>query len=277
LSEISGSLYPAIQDTIQFQEKPLVVVRLPDGQVWVVLRWLCENLHLDTHAQVQRIQRTEVLADGLVYTRIETDGGPQVMPTLVLRSVPYWLATIDTRRMEKNDPRRLEILEYQRNAVDALYAWATSIKEAPTLADMVPSEQISKPTLPGDNASLEERREYYRQMVIWIDWQRDMQAWQGSVEGRLDSLETVTGRILQQIGPLRITREHQTLVQFYVSKLGDVLNKPRATIYALLKTAFRVPRYDEILESDWPRVEQWFRLQFPGQKLPESATQSELF
>jgi hypothetical protein len=199
------------------------------------------------------------------------------MPTLVLRSVPYWLATIDTRRMEKNDPRRLEILEYQRNAVDALYAWATSIKEAPALADMVPSEQISKPTLPGDNASLEERREYYRQMVIWIDWQRDMQAWQGSVEGRLDSLETVTGRILQQIGPLRITREHQTLVQFYVSKLGDVLNKPRATIYALLKTAFRVPRYDEILESDWPRVEQWFRLQFPGQKLPESATQSELF
>ena len=37
-------LIPARQGTIQFQEKPLVVVRLPDGQPGVVLRWLCENL-----------------------------------------------------------------------------------------------------------------------------------------------------------------------------------------------------------------------------------------
>jgi hypothetical protein len=103
-------LIPARQDTIQFQEKPLVVVRLPDGQPGVVLRWLCENLHLAINGQVERIKRTEVIADDLVYVRVQTDGGPQIMPTLVLRAVPYWLATIDTRRMEKNDPRRQEIL-----------------------------------------------------------------------------------------------------------------------------------------------------------------------
>jgi hypothetical protein len=97
-------LIPARQDTIQFQEKPLVVVRLPDGQPGVVLRWLCENLHLAINGQVERIKRTEVIADDLVYVRVQTDGGPQIMPTLVLRAVPYWLATIDTRRMEKNPP-----------------------------------------------------------------------------------------------------------------------------------------------------------------------------
>ncbi len=36
------------------------------------------------------------------------------MATLVLHAVPYWLATIDTRRMDKDDPRRAEILAYQR-------------------------------------------------------------------------------------------------------------------------------------------------------------------
>lgn len=269
-------LIPAIQDTIQFQKKPLVVVRLPDGQPGVVLRWMCENLDLDTHAQVRRIQRTEVIADGLVYTRIETDGGPQVMPTLVLRAVPYWLATIDTRRMDKDDTRRAEILEYQRNAVDALYAWAQSIQTVPP-AVVVASQQIVKPSAPPEWATLDEWQEFHRQMVVWIEWQRETQAWQGSVEGRLDSLEAVTGRILRQIGPERITTEHQTLVQFYVSKLHEITKKPRETIYAQLKTAFRVPRYDEILESDWPRVEQWFRLQFPGQTLPESTTQGEFF
>lgn len=124
----SQILIPIVQETILFHGKPLVVVRLPNGEPGVVLRWICENLHLDTQGQVQRIQRTEVIAGDLVYTRVQTEGGPQVMPTLILFSVPYWLATIDTRRMDKNDERRLEILDYQRNAVAALYAWAQSPK-----------------------------------------------------------------------------------------------------------------------------------------------------
>jgi hypothetical protein len=57
----------------------------------VVLRWICENLHLDVTAQIQRIKRTEVIADDLLYVRIQMVGGSQVMPTLLLRAVPYWL------------------------------------------------------------------------------------------------------------------------------------------------------------------------------------------
>jgi hypothetical protein len=273
----SQILIPIVQETILFHGKPLVVVRLPNGEPGVVLRWICENLHLDTQGQVQRIQRTEVIADDLVYTRVQTEGGPQVMPTLILFSVPYWLATIDTRRMDKNDERRLEILDYQRNAVAALYAWAQSPKGEVTPPGLVPSEQVTKPAPPGDNASLDERREYHRQMLEWIDWQKDVEAWRGTVNERLEGLESITSRIVKQIGPPRITTEHQTLVPFYVSQLSDRTKKTPATIYAQLKTVFRVPRYDEIPEADWPRMEQWFRLQFPGQKLPESTTQGELF
>ena len=116
------ALIPLVQDTVLFSGHPLVVVRLPDGQPGVVLRWICENLHLSPAAQVERIKRTEVIADDLVSVRVQTDGGPQIMPTLILPAAPYWLATIDIRRMEKEDPRRIEILNYQRNAVDALLA-----------------------------------------------------------------------------------------------------------------------------------------------------------
>jgi antirepressor protein len=265
-------IIPSVQETIQFQEKPLVVVRLPNGQPGVVLRWMCENIHIDLKGQVQRIKRTESIADDLVYARIHTDGGPQVLATLALRAVPYWLATIDTRKMEKNDPRRRELLDYQRNAVDALYAWAASIKEIPISTHLVAAESISKPETPAQGAALEQWRTYFQQMTAFTDWQINVEEWRGGVEGRLDSLETVTGRILKQIGPQRITAEHQTLVQHYVSELSKVTNKSHQTIFASFKTRFRVPRYDETPESEWPSVVNWFRQQFPSNQLPHVQT-----
>src|SRR5712692_10281919 len=62
----SQALIPAEQDTITFHDKPLIVVRLPDGRNGVVLRWLCENLNLSSAGQIERIKRTEVIADDLV-------------------------------------------------------------------------------------------------------------------------------------------------------------------------------------------------------------------
>src|SRR5260370_35246936 len=109
-----------------FNGKPLVVVRLPDGRPGVVLRWICENLHIGQKAQVERIKRTEVIAGDLVYVQVQTRGGFQTMATLVLDSVPYWLATIGTRRMEKDDPKRLGILTDRAAVATALFTSAPS-------------------------------------------------------------------------------------------------------------------------------------------------------
>src|SRR5436189_3724737 len=142
---------------------PLVVVRLPDGRPGVVLRHLCDNLQLEPTSQVRRIKRTEAIADDLVYTQIQTDGGPQIMPTLVLRAAPFWLAGVDPKRVREEI--RPEILRYQREVVDVLYAWAQSPKVTNPPATLVPAEQIIKPVPPADDAGLEVWREYHRQMV----------------------------------------------------------------------------------------------------------------
>ena len=268
----SQALIPIVQETIIFNGKPLVVVRLPDGRPGVVLRWICENLHLAPGPQVLRIKRTEVITGDLVYVQVQTEGGFQKMPTLVLDAVPYWLATIDTRRMDKDDPNRLEILDYQRRAVAALYAWATSIPRVITAPiKLVPAEPITKPTTPADDASLDEWREYHRQMVVWIDWQHDIETWRGKVEtwrghveSRLEGVEAMTGlipEILERLGPEKLTVEHQQMVQYYVGKLHDATDKHQNTIHTDLRIAFKVPRYQEILEEDWPKVENWFKVQ----------------
>lgn len=260
----SQALIPAEQDTITFHGKSLIVVRLPDGRNGVVVRWLCENLNLSSPGQIERIKRTEAIANDLVYVRIETTSAAQVMATLVLHAVPYWLATIDTRRMDKDDPRRAEILAYQREAVDALYAWASTPKAITAPANLIPAEPITQPTRPDRDAPLTEWHDYYLRMAAIIEWQVDIEHWRGGVESRLEGLEAITGlipEILERLGPETLTIEHQRSVQGLVKRLHDATGKPFGTIYDELKTAFDVPRYQEIRENEWEKVLNWFQVQ----------------
>ncbi|MEO8970375.1 MAG: phage antirepressor N-terminal domain-containing protein [Ktedonobacteraceae bacterium] len=265
----SLTLLPVEQDTITFQGKPLVVVRLPDGRNGVVIRWICENLNLAPTGQVTRIKRTETIADDLVYVRIQTDGGPQNMPTLVLHSVPYWLATIDTRRMEKDDPRRTAILAYQREVVDLLYAWASTPRLVPASTNVVPAEPIIHPVSPGPDASVDEWIYYHQQMLSVLEWRRDVEQWRDSVEVRLEGLEAITDlipEILERLGPEMLTVEHQRSVQGLVKRLHDATDKSYGTIYDAIKTAFQVPRYQELKEQDWEKVLHWFQVQIERAK-----------
>ncbi len=259
----SQGLIPIEQQTITFRDHPLVVVRLPDGRPGVVLRWICENLHIDPAAQVARIKRTEIIAEDLVYVQVETGRGFQTMPTLVLDSTPYWLATIDTKRV-KDSAQRLEILHYQKGAVAALFAWASSQKAVTPPANLVPSEPITEPARPAPDASIDEWIVYHQQMLAILEWQRDIETWRGGVETRLEGLEAITGlipEILERLGPEKLTDKHQDMVKHYVEQLMKATGKPRGTIYSSLYTAFSVPRYQEIPEAEWDKVGQWFKEQ----------------
>ena len=155
-------LIPTEQQIIYFHNRPIIVAHFDDGRTGIVLHYLCKNLRLDSHGQYARIKRTEAMAEDLVYAQIQTDGGPQVMPTLLARSLPYWLATIDTRQMKKDDERRQEILSYQREVVRVF----GSMMQQPFVM------QIARPKPPVDGASFKEWREYHQQMIIWIDQQK---------------------------------------------------------------------------------------------------------
>jgi hypothetical protein len=66
------------------------------------------------------------------------------MAALILRSTPFWLAGIDAKRVREEI--RLDIIRYQREVVDVLYAWAQAPKVAPTT--LVPAEQMTRQTPP---------------------------------------------------------------------------------------------------------------------------------
>ena len=253
-------LLPVEQQSLLFYGKSIIVVRLPDGQPGVVIRFLCENLQIDTTGQVQRIRRTEAIADDLVFVQVETDGGYQTMAALILRAVPFWLAGIDPKRVREEI--RSEILRYQREVVDVLYQWAQSPKAVAAPANLVPAEPITKPARPADDADLDEWGEYHQQMVLWINWKRDIEQWRGNVESRLEGLEEVTNlipEILERLGPQTLTPDHQRAVQKYVQLTHEATGRSYGAIYDQLKTAFGVSKYSDIPDLDWPRVANWFQ------------------
>ena len=135
------------------------------------------------------------------------------MAVLILHSVPFWLAGIDPKRV--CEEIRPEILRYQREVVDDLYHWAQSPKAMTVPTELVPVEQITKPEVPTDNAGLDAWRDYYHRMVLWIDWQHEIETWRGSVESRLESLEEVTdliSEILERLSPQKLTPDHLSLL-----------------------------------------------------------------
>jgi hypothetical protein len=182
------------------------------------------------------------------------------MPTLVLHSVAYWLATIDTHRV-KDTEKRLEILHYQREAVDALYTWAQAPRAIAAPTNLVPSEPITEPTRPAPDATLAEWHEYHLRMAAVIEWQMEVENWLGGVESRLEGLEAIIPDILDSLPPQTLTPDHQRQVQVYTKQLHETTGKPSPTIYDDLKAAFSIARYQDIPEAEWDMVANWFKVQ----------------
>lgn len=257
----SETLVPVEQEVVPFYGQSLVAVRLDDGRIAVVLRWLCEGLQLDRTAQVRRIQRTEAIASELVDVRVETDGGQQIMPALTLRALPFWLAGIAPGKVAPEV--RPVILAYQLEVVDVLYKHFS--QRPPQLTpppDLVPATPITQPEAPERGAPLSEWKTYHEGMVAWIEWQADIETWRGSVEHRLGNVEEITQLIpgiLERLGPATLTPEHQPTVQSGINHLHELTNRAHATLYDELRQAFHVGTYKDIPDRRWAEVAQWLR------------------
>ena len=93
-------LLPVEQQRLTFYGKPIVVVRLPGGQPGVVLRFLCENLQIDTAAQTQRIRRTEAIAEDLVFAQVEEEV-TNLIPEILERLGPQTLTSDHQRTLQR--------------------------------------------------------------------------------------------------------------------------------------------------------------------------------
>jgi hypothetical protein len=190
----------------------------------------------------------------------------QPMAVLTAWAIPMWLAGVHTSCIAEN--KRTAILSYKQEAANVLYRHFSTIQQLTAPSILVPAEPIEKPVAPGEDATLEVWRGYHQAMIQWLDWQKDMAAWRSATDARLDGLQDeveslhevvrLVPEILERLGPQTLSPEHQSSTQEMVKRLHDLTGYAFSTIYTDLNSSFRIGKYSDIPDAQWPDVAQWF-------------------
>ena len=105
-------------ETIQFHNQQLIVLN-HQNKPYIAMKPVCENIGLDWHAQLNRINRHHVLSKGVVMIATPTKGGVQKYVCLPISMINGWLFGIETSRVKPEIRATLE--QYQLECFDVLY------------------------------------------------------------------------------------------------------------------------------------------------------------
>ncbi|HEU5369957.1 MAG TPA: hypothetical protein VFU69_15900 [Ktedonobacterales bacterium] len=90
---------------------PLIAVCLPDGELGATLRSLCDLLDLNQRGQIQRIRRSQSLAEALQEATISTPGGPQQAEVLLNWAISVWAAGLQPSRLSEAKQAAARVLQ----------------------------------------------------------------------------------------------------------------------------------------------------------------------
>lgn len=103
---------------IPFHNQSIPAYQNEDGEAYVALKPICENIGIDFNGQYQRLKRAEWATMCMTHT-VGADGKTRDMTAIDRQTFTMWLATIDTPRIKDEDAKRLVVL-YQREAAKVL-------------------------------------------------------------------------------------------------------------------------------------------------------------
>ena len=119
--------------TISFNNQSLITVE-QNGNHYVAMKPICENIGLSWEPQVLRIKRDEVLSQGMIVMIIPTNGGNQNMICLPIEYLNGWLFGIDINRC--NPEIRDTLIKYKKECYQALHDyWFNGKAERKTTVD----------------------------------------------------------------------------------------------------------------------------------------------
>jgi hypothetical protein len=260
-------------------------------QWYIPVNDVCSALGIDPGAQRKRIQRDEAIADRLVNIPMETPyqdtTRTQDVSCLNLRALPYWLGTIDAKRVKEE--HRKKVILFKREFAEA--AWFVF------RSDIIPIEVLSEM----DSYATPQEQEY----AAIMDEARELKKKLDLLSGRVDQeMEKVGGRITDldgRLGTLEAKLIGRTIINSAQAKLiSDMIgmvalsvhekNKKKtkslcfAEVHNDFKATFGVHIYsvlpeDKIEDAINYLAGRWARIN-PGETVPEifrSGYQQSLF
>ena len=106
---------------VDFHGHALTVITGPAGEHLVAMKPICEAIGLGWQSQYNRIQRNQVLREGVVIMNTPSAGGEQETTCLPLDYLNGWLFGVDASRVRPEI--RDTLIQYQRECYGALAAY----------------------------------------------------------------------------------------------------------------------------------------------------------
>ncbi|MEM7113578.1 MAG: phage antirepressor N-terminal domain-containing protein [Chloroflexota bacterium] len=243
------------QKEIDFYGDEVTAVRLEDGQVYASLRHMCNALELNARGQRQRVDRTDILAEGLMVCITHTIKGAR--PTTVLRAdlVPLWLAGVATKRLAPD--KRDKLIRFQREASKVL--WEAFQDGRLTTTDEIDMDALAD----AGNASAQAyvmARAIMRLSYQQVAMEQQLQAYQQHTDGRLDALETA---VTQLTAPERhITDAQASQLSQAVKTVAMILSKQTRRneyggVYGELYRRYNITSYKSLPNTQFSDAMTW--------------------
>lgn len=251
-----------------------------DRQFYIRLDDVCSGLGIDARSQRRRIQEDEAIADRLVNLPLETPyqdtTRTREVACLNLRALPYWLGTIDARRVA--DEVRPKVILFKRDFAET--AWFVY------RADLLPAEIIAEV----DSYATPHERELAELMVDFRSLKKKVDLLSGRVDeelGRLGlTLSDLGGRfeVMQAkvVAEAAVNSHQARLLQKCIQELGEAMFnsgkvKPRSLAHARAQQEFK-DRFEVHIYTALPEARLGQAVDFlaalwqhymPGKPLPE--------
>lgn len=95
------ALMPTIQKEVTFYSDTIIAVQLENGDVYVPIRPICDNLGLTLAGQRERINRDPVLAEAVLSVSVTLTQQAREMLCSPLKFIPGWLFGLNATRSRK--------------------------------------------------------------------------------------------------------------------------------------------------------------------------------
>lgn len=122
--------------SVEFHGNPILTFN--DGQtIRVAMKPVCEGIGLQWEAQLKRIKRHSILAEGMSIMDIPSEGGIQLAVTLPLDMLNGWLFGVEPNKVRPEIKDKL--IEYQRECFSVLHDyWAKKSQPTPASLPAIP-------------------------------------------------------------------------------------------------------------------------------------------
>lgn len=237
------------QKDVLFYGDDLTAVKADDGQIYVSVRHMCDALGLTVQSQTRRIQRHNVLSDGLRWVAImTTHRGEQETYVLRVDLTPLWLSGIDTSRVNPEIKEKLE--KFQREAAKVLWE---AFQEGRLTQDPTFGELLEQDT---------PEAQAYKMIQGMLQLARNQLLLRSQMDDHERRLESIEAQLADP--GRRITPAQATAVSQAVKSIAMILSKRSGRneyggVYGELYRRYEIPEYKQLPAAKFDDCMSWLR------------------